>query len=140
MPLFADLAAMRESFEEPDLIQLSDWDNTGSIDTTRIDAKLSSADALITSYIAARHRDTASLAGNPLLTSIACDYAFSLLYRSNLPEWVKERRDAALQQLRDIAKGTIKLDQGVEEAAPRPGQILISSDAQRFSRDKLSGY
>lgn len=140
MPLFADLAAMQARFEERDLIQLSDQDDTGAIDAAAIEAKLASADALITSYVAARHKDVAGLAGNRLLTDIACDYAFALLWRSDPPEWVKDRRDAAIKQLGDIAKGTIKLDGGTEEAAARPGQILFQSDEQRFSRDKLSGY
>lgn len=140
MPLFADLAAMQARFEERDLIQLSDPDNTGAIVASVIEEKLSSADALITSYVAARHRDTASLAGHPLLTDIACDYAFSLLWRSDPPQWVADRRKDALARLKDISSGVIKLDQGVEEAAPRPGQILVSSDPQRFSREKLKGY
>ena len=140
MPLFADLAAMQARFEERDLIQLSDGDNSGAIDAGVIDAKLVSADALITSYVAARHKDVASLAGSQLLTNIACDYAFSLLWRSDLPKWVEDRRDQALKQLGHIASGKIKLDSGTEEAAPRPGQIRVSSDPQRFSRDKLSGY
>ncbi|MFC0686403.1 gp436 family protein [Novosphingobium clariflavum] len=140
MPLFADLAAMQARFEKRDLIQLSDPDNTGAIVASVIEEKLSSADALITSYVAARHRDTASLAGHPLLTDIACDYAFSLLWRSDPPQWVADRRKDALARLKDISSGVIKLDQGVEEAAPRPGQILVSSDPQRFSREKLKGY
>jgi phage gp36-like protein len=131
---------MQARFEERDLIQLSDQDNSGAIDAGVIDAKLASADAIITSYIAARHKDTAKLAGNDLLTDIACDYAFSLLWRSNPPEWVLTRRKDAIQRLRDISSGVIKLDSGSEEAKPRPGQILVTSDPQRFSRDKLDGY
>lgn len=140
MPLFADLAAMQARFEERDLIQLSDAENTGAIVQSVIDAKLASADALITSYVAARHKDVAALAGNALLTDIACDYAFSLLWRSDPPEWVSQRRKDAVARLADISSGKIKLDGGTEEAAPRPGQILTTSDPQRFSRDKLSGY
>lgn len=140
MPLFADLAAMQARFEERDLIQLSDAENTGAIVASVIEDKLTSADALITSYIAARHASVASLAGNPLLTDIACDYAFSLLWRSDPPEWVLMRRKDAVRRLEDISKGVIKLDGGTEEAAPRPGQIRITSDPQRFSRDSLAGY
>jgi phage gp36-like protein len=140
VPLFADLAAMQARFEEADLVQLSDAEGTGEIVASVIDKKLESADALITSYVAARHKDVASLAGNPLLRDIACDYAYFLLYRSTVPDWVDSRRKAALAQLADISKGVIKLDGGTEEAAPRPGQILVSSDPQRFSRDKLAGY
>lgn len=140
MALFADLDAMKARFEEPDLVQLSDADATGAIDEAVIEAKLASADALITSYVAARHKDVASLAGSALLTDIACDYAFSLLWRSDPPEWVATRRKDALARLADISKGVIKLDGGTEEAAPRPGQIITSSDPQRFSRSKLEGF
>jgi len=140
VPLFADLAAMQARFEERDLIQLSDEDNTGAIDADVIDAKLASADALIISYVAARHKDAGSLAGNALLTDIACDYAFSLLWRSDPPQWVADRRKDAIARLADISAGRIKLDDGTEEAAPRPGQIITSSDPQRFGRDNLQGY
>lgn len=140
MPVFADLAAMQARFEERDLLQLTDHDGSGTIDAARIDAVLTSADTLITSYVAARHADVAALAGHRLLTDIACDYAFWLLWRSNVPEWVSDRRKAAIKQLESIAAGTIKLDLGEEQAAPRPGQILVTSDPQRFGRDKLSGF
>ena len=140
MPLFADLAAMQARFEARDLLQLTDDDNSGSIDTARIDQELTTADALIKSYVAARHQDAEALAGNAVLTDIACDLAFSRLYRSNQPEWVKERHKAAIKSLQDISSGKIKLDGGTEEAPPRPGQIRVTSDTQRFGRDKLGSY
>lgn len=140
MPLFANLAAMQARFEERDLVQLTDEAGTGEIDQPRVDRALSSADTLITSYIAARHRDTAALAGHELLADIACDYAFSLLWRSELPDWVLLRRKDAIARLEAIAKGTIKLDAGEETAAPRPGQILTSGPERRLSRDSLDGF
>ena len=140
MPLFADLAAMQARFEDRDLVQLSDDDNSGTLDAARIDQVLTSADALITSYVAARHKNVASLAGHPVLTDVACDYAFALLWRSDLPDWVEKRRKAAVATLRDISSGTIKLDAGEETADPRPGAIHMTSDPQRFGRDRLKGY
>lgn len=140
MPLFADLAAMQERFEERDLVQLTDEAGVGTIDAARVDRALSSADALITGYVAARHRDTASLAGHPILTDVACDYAFSLLWKSDTPEWVLTRRKLAIATLEKISAGSVKLDQGEELAAPRPGQILTSGPERRFDRDSLDGY
>lgn len=140
MPVFADLAAMQARFEERDLLQLTDDDGSGAIDTARIEGKLISADALITGYVARRHRNTAQFAGNTILRDIACDYAFYLLWRSNAPDWVLDRKKAALRQLEQIATGTLMLDQGEEQAAPRPGQILVTSDPQRFGRDKLGSF
>lgn len=140
MPIFADLAAMQARFEARDLLQLTDHENTGEIITARIEDKLTSADALITGYVARRHRNTAQFAGNTILRDIACDYAFYLLWRSDAPEWVIERKKNALKQLEQIAAGTLMLDAGEETAAPRPGQIITSTDPKRFGRDKLGGF
>lgn len=140
MPIFADFAAMQARFETRDLLQLTDDENTGSIVTARIDAVLDSADALITGYVARRHRNTAQLAGQSILRDIACDYAFYLLWRSDAPEWVIERKKHALKQLEQIAMGTLLLDQGEETAAPRPGQILTTTADKRFGRDNLGGF
>lgn len=140
MPLFADLADMQARFEARDLLELSDHENTGALVTSRIDAALESADALITGYVARRHNNTAQFAGQAILRDIACDYAFYLLWRSNPPEWVVERKKHAMKQLEQIASGTLKLDQGEETAPARPGQILTTSDRQKFGRDQLENY
>jgi phage gp36-like protein len=140
VPIFADLAAMQARFEARDLLELTDDENTGSIVPERIDAVLGSADALITGYVARRHNATSQFAGNAILRDIACDYAFYLLWRSDPPEWVVERKKHALKQLEQIAMGTLRLDQGEETVAPRPGQILTNTDPKRFGRDNLGGF
>ncbi len=140
MPLFADLAAMQARFEERDLVQLTDVSGVSAIDAARIDQALVKADAVITGYVAARHADAAGFAGNLLLSDIACDLAFADLWRTEQPEHVKQRRKEAVQQLKDIAAGAIKLDGGVEQAAPRPGQIYVSGPERQLGRDALVGF
>lgn len=140
MPVFADLADMQARFQPRDLLQLSDPDNTGELGAALIEDKLTSADALITGYVARRHRNTAQFAGNTILRDIACDYAFYLLWRSDAPDWVTERKKAALKQLEQIAAGTLMLDQGEETAAPRPGQILTDTSPKRFGRDNMGSF
>lgn len=140
MSIFADLAAMQARFEARDLLQLTDHENTGAIVPARIEDKLTSADALITGYVARRHRNTAQFAGNTILRDIACDYAFYLLWRSDAPDWVIDRKKAALKQLEQIASGTLMLDAGEETAAPRPGQILTNTAEKRFGRDNMDSF
>lgn len=140
MSIFADLAAMQARFEARDLLQLTDHENTGAIVPARIEDKLTSADALITGYVARRHRNTAQFAGNTILRDIACDYAFYLLWRSDAPDWVIDRKKAALKQLEQIAAGTLMLDAGEETAAPRPGQILTNTAEKRFGRDNMDSF
>ena len=69
MPIFADLAAMQARFEARDLLQLTDHENTGTLVENRIINALDSADALITGYVASRHRNTAQFAGKTLTDS-----------------------------------------------------------------------
>ena len=140
MPVFADLAAMRERFEERDLIQLTDEAGNNAIDAARIDRALAKADGLITGYVASRHNNVSALAGHVILADVACDLAFADLWRTEQPEHVKERRKAAIQTLKDIAAGTIKLDDGQETAPARPGQILTSGDQRHMGRSNLDGY
>lgn len=140
MPLYADLAAMQARFEERELVQLTDDAGIGAIDAARVDSVLASADALIIGYLAARYANTASLAGQALLTDIACDYAFSLLWKSDPPEWVSTRRKEAIRNLEAISAGRVKLDAGEETQAPRPGQIISTTSPRRFDRDSLGGF
>ncbi len=140
MPLFADITAMQERFKERDLIQLTDDAGTGAIDEAAVERALGSADALIIGYIAARYQDTATFAGQAILTDVACDYAFSLLWQSDAPDWVLAKRKAAVATLKDIADGKIKLDSGTDTAAPRADQIITSGPERTFDRAGLKGY
>jgi len=140
MPIFADLSAMQARFEERDLIELTDVAGADVIDAARIDQALAKADAIIKGYIAVRHADSASFAGHPLLSDAACDLAFADLWRTEQPDHVKTRRKEAIETLKAISAGTMKLDGGMETAAPRPGQIYTSGPERKLGRDNLGGY
>lgn len=140
MPLFATLADMQARFEARDLIQLTDEEGTGEIDAARVDAALTRADGIITGYVARRHKDVALLAGNQLLSDIACDLAFAELWRSDRPEHVKDRHKDAMKRLDDISTGKIVLDGGQEVAEPRPDAIMFPGQPNTFGRDSLKSF
>lgn len=136
MPRFAQLTDMEARFEQLDLVQLTDGTD-GDYDSARLTAALETADATINGYVARRHGDTTLLEGNDLLTKIGCDLAFVDLWKSDPPEWVVKRSDAAMRMLRDIADGKIMLDQGVEVAPPRPRAVQFDGPARRFGSDAM---
>jgi len=140
LPLFATLADMQARFEERDLIQLTDEAGTGDIDAARVDASLTKADAIITGYVARRHKDVALLAGNQLLKDIACDLAHHDLWRSDPPDRVKDRHKDAMKRLSDISAGTLVLDGGQEVAEPRPDAIMFPGQPNTFGRDSLTSF
>ena len=140
MPLFATLADMQARFEERDLIELTDEAGTGDIDVARVDASLTRSDAIITGYVARRHKDVALFAGNQLLKDIACDIALHDLWRSDAPDRVKDRHKDAMKRLSDISSGALVLDGGQEVAEPRPDAILFPGRTNTFGRDSLTSF
>ncbi|MEZ5709722.1 MAG: DUF1320 domain-containing protein [Blastomonas sp.] len=140
MPLFASLADMQARFEAADLVQLTDEDGLGVIDAARIERALGKADAIITGYVASRHADSGAMAGNNLLTEIACDLCWFELWRTDPPDLVKDKRKAAIAQLVDIAAGRIKLDSGQEEQDARPGQLHFGTSDRKLGRESLGGF
>jgi len=140
MPIiYATLADMQATFPERDLVQLSDWDGAGDLDQERIERAIAKAGTKIDGYVSAKYGDRTGLPVPDLLRELACDIAFFELYRSTPPEGVTKKHDAAIATLRDIAKGTVKIDVGVVDAVPaRPGAIHFKG-RKRFSRDELDG-
>lgn len=140
MPIvYATLADMQARFRPEQLIQLSDWDGTGALDQARVEQAIATAGTIIDGYVSAKYGDRSALAVPPLLTKIACDIAFFELHRATPPESVEKKNKAAVDMLRDIAAGKVRIDEGDTTAIPaRPGAIHIAG-RKRFTRDQLDG-
>lgn len=140
MPIvYATLADMQARFRPEQLIQLSDWDGTGALDQARVEQAIATAGTIIDGYVSAKYGDRSALPVPPLLTKIACDIAFFELHRANPPESVEKKNKAAVDMLRDIAAGKVRIDEGDTTAIPaRPGAIHIAG-RKRFTRDQLDG-
>lgn len=141
MSIYATIADLRAVIAERDLIQLTDDAATGTVDATWVAKALDQADNEINGYVAAYYRRADAAAPVPgLLTDLACDIAHYRLFRHGSPtERVQKLYDAAISRLRDIAKGTIKLDLGEETLPERGGQILVESADRTFTRDTMRG-
>lgn len=141
MPItYATLADMQARYRPADLVQLSDWDDTGVLDVVRIETALAKAGTIIDGYVAARHGDRSGLPVSPLLTELACDIGYYELHRAGVPDKVEKQRDRAMATLRDIATGKVRLDDGIIDSLPeRPGAIH-SASSRRFGRADLDAY
>lgn len=138
MPIvYASLADMQARYRPEDLLQLSDWDDTGVLDAARIARALADAGALIDGYVSRRYGDRSALPVPPLLTQFACILAFHILHRASAPDGVQKAREQTLASLRDIAAGKLAIDEGQIDALPaRPGAIHVEG-RKRFSRGDL---
>lgn len=98
-----------ERFGEAELLQLTDPDQTGLIDSDRVDQAIQDAEREIDAYIGVRH-DLPLSATPPLLVSLSCDIARYKLYTHAPPEEITERYKAARQLLGAIARGQAALE------------------------------
>ncbi len=138
MSAYATIADMLARWNEGDLIQLAEADDLDGAGA-RITTALTAASNTIDGYVAVKYR-TGSAPVPPLLADIACDLARFRMFRDNPTEAAEKARDAAMAQLRDIAKGTIKLDDGEQPLAARPGAILVERPERLFGRDSMRGF
>jgi len=95
-----------DRFSEAELIQLSDRNNTGSIDYTVLDQAIADATAEINGYLTA-YLPLATVPAN--LVRIGCDLARYYLYDDAVTEQVQARYDQAIKYLVQVAKGQISL-------------------------------
>lgn len=139
MANYASIADMRARIADDILIQLTDDALLGVIDEGALQRAINQAINTVQGYVAAFYAPADPADTAPaLLTDLTCDIAYARLYRgSNPPEHVEKKQKDALAMLRDISKGFVKIDQGVEAIPEREGMILTSGDVRLFTRESL---
>lgn len=135
MDSYAISQDMLDRYSEAELIQLTDVDNVGTVNTARIQRKLDDAHAVIDGRIGLVYqlpllgclKPTGERVAPPQLTRIACDMARFWLYDSiGEDSDVYRRYKAAMRELDDIASGKALL------SCPWGGSAgtLVGADAQ----------
>ena len=138
----SDLSAPSE-----DLIQLTDDDGTGVIDTTKIDLAITQAGYLIDGYLRGRYNLPLSPVPG-LLTTLAAVITLRRLYSRRpavpVPESLADDYKNALKVLENIQKGTISMGTRTPESTvtnPSPGGGgLVSTSERVFSRDAMKSF
>lgn len=123
---YATLQNLIDRFGADELIQLTDREGLGEIDTTVTDRALADADARINGYLAARY--TLPLVNVPTeLELLACDIARYLLHDDRVTEQIEQRYKDAIAQLRDVSRGVAVL--GVDDS----NNVLTGSNTAEIS-------
>lgn len=135
---YATQQNMVDRFEEAELIQLTDRENTGSINTVALGQALDDADAKIDGYLASRY--TLPLVPIPsALVRIACDIARYFLYDNHATEEVRNRYKDAEKFLLALGKGEITL--GPDPAGTQViGSPEVSTPGRIFTHETLGDF
>lgn len=131
---------MIDRFGEDEIIQLTDRDGLGVVNTDVLDRAFEDAQDLIDSYL--RKRFTLPLSSVPrILKGIACAIARKKLFDDGAPEEVTNNYKEAVDQLKQISKG--QMDIGLDEIATTPattdGPIFVET-TQIFSMNKMEDF
>jgi len=124
------------------LIQLTDDDKTGLIDSTKLDSAINEAEAEIDGYIATKYTVPVSPVTD-LLKKLARQIAVKNLYdrRPSTPENVNDNYDNAIAFLKAVAKGDATLGVDPPPAESTQGSAGEVSGPERvFTRDKLGSF
>lgn len=104
-------------YGEDELIQLTDKQNVGQLDTDVINSAIADADSLIDGYLGSRY----SLPVNPVprsLVRIACEICRYYLYENLATDEVKDRYNEAVRSLKAISNGQMSI--GISEQGEKP--------------------
>jgi len=121
-----------------ELIDLSDNDNTGAINTEVIDRAISDAEGEIDGYLASRY----PLPINPVpksIARIACDIARYYLYDDVAIEQVNKRYNDAVKFLKAVSQGDVSI--GITATGDKPSSknnVYMHTGGNTFNRKDKS--
>jgi len=127
-------------YSESELIQLTDKDGIGEIDSAVLNRAIADADGEIDGYLSPKYG--APLAVVPkAIERIACAITRYYLYDDNVTDQVATLYKDAIAFLKGVANGTISI--GIDEVGAKPTKssdtVQMESGGRDFGRDK-NGY
>lgn len=137
--MYATLDDMTTRFGQQELLELTDAAMTGNVDTNEVDTALGDATELVNGYIAARYRVPLSPVPD-MVRRWCCDIARFYLHKVAVPDAVKAGHDAALQGLREVARGVVQLQATGVETAGASGETVLAVGSRTFTDGSMRGF
>jgi phage gp36-like protein len=135
--MYASVADMVERFGEIEIVELTDLEHTGEIDSAMAERALTDATAEIDGYLAARYRLPVTDA--PRLLSLLCtDIARFRLQKGVSTEQARQRYEDAVRKLERIADGRINLP--LATPPPASAEPVVRQGRRVFDDDALRGW
>jgi len=143
MSAYIVLADIQKRISPSKLVQLTDFENGGMIDTERVSACIASASSLIDSYCAARY--TLPLTASDQIKDAALVICIYKLYslRGAPPDNFRQDYEDTIAFLKDVAAGKATLDQAtVAQTISSTGVVTRDhdTDPEVFDSTKLVDF
>lgn len=137
MAAYCTVQDLIDRYGETEILELTDRDQSGSVDQTVAERAIDDASAEVDGYIGSRY-DLPLDSPPAVLTRIAADIARYRLYDNLATEEVRKRYEDALRFLKSVGKGEISL--GASEPPASTGSPMVSRGRRMFDDDDLEGF
>lgn len=128
------------------LLQLTDDEQLGEINSARVTVAIARAEARVDSYVGVKYATPLADPVSRTINEITVDLTIYDLYSrvmDDVPETRNERKRDAIRRLEGIARGTVSLgiDQEPEPREQGSGaETTQDSSSQTFTRDSMEGF
>lgn len=139
---YATLTDILDQLDEARLIELTDDEGSGAVDTAKVTKAIGDADELIDGYVGSRYA-VALDPVPPLVRQLSVALSIYSLYarRDMVPEIRIEQFKWALRTLELISVGKVSLGSTDPDGnPPEKAGILYSGNTQVFNSEKLDRY
>ena len=139
---YSEKADILDSLDENSLIQLTDDENTGSVNDGRVTKAIADADATI-DFHCQKHYSVPLSPVPDKIRQISVDIAIYNLYSrrdDTAPETRVDRYNQALKDLRDIRDGKTLLGSNTPAQSNTENSVTIESNDRVFSRENMDGF
>jgi phage gp36-like protein len=140
MATYISQSDLDEYIEERTLIQLTDDNNSGSVNSAIVDECIVGAEAEVEGYLAARYAVpiTGTVPGNIAEACVVLACRRLYVRRGRLPEAFQVVVEDTMKLLMAIAKGDLLID--TPEKTSPSGEILVDYQERKFTRDTMNGW
>jgi len=139
---YCSLDDLKEIIPEDNLIQLTDDNNIGIIDQSKIDTAISNADIMIDGYLRGHYDlplDPVPGIIKKISTDIALYNLYSRRFEMDIPDGMRDRYKNALKLLELIQSGKVTI-MNLEASESRVYKTNKSSDDRMFPKETLDQY
>lgn len=140
---YITLSELIKRVPERDLIQLTDWDHVGVMNTDRITRTIADVEAMIDGYLRSRYVVPLDPVPQEITRAAAIMVEYDLHGDFRTPsESLAQRYNGVIAWLKDLAAGRATLVRPEEEevVAPTSPIVVVSGSTRRFTEDMWSRY
>lgn len=139
---YCTLQDITSTIPSEDVLQLTDDNGTGVVDTAKVDETIAKADGLISAFIGGDVLNPVPELIRQISVELSIYHLFKRRFAANMPDSIEKGYSHAMDLLKQIQSGKLSIGTvATEQTAPsRHYKTNKASDDRLFGRSRLSSY